>query len=92
MKYLKQVGDQLRRQNESLRKKMDRLKLKFSKRANVEAKSPKTPKSKSDHEMRKAGIDPNNHPGIRKKLIFTNCIVNEMRKVEARSTHSRVIK
>lgn len=47
-------------------------------RLSKQTNSPKTPKSKSDKEMREAGIDPNHT--IKKKLLFANCISYQLKQ------------
>jgi hypothetical protein len=44
--------------------------------------------------MKKAGNEPDKHPNIRKKLMFANCIVGEMREkvMSRRSLNNTVIK
>ncbi|WAR19905.1 hypothetical protein MAR_001743 [Mya arenaria] len=71
------VQEGLKRKNQQLRQKVCRLKLRTT--PNAQQKSPKTPKWKSDSEMLMAGIQPQNHPNIRKKLMFANCLVREIR-------------
>jgi len=70
IEYLERVNSSIEKRNQSLRKKMSRLRR--------QTNSPKTPKSKSDKEMREAGIDPN--PTIKKKLLFANCISYQLKQ------------
>jgi hypothetical protein len=94
IQYLKQVSEVMKRKNENLRRQLNRMKLKIKKKGNIETKSPRTPKSRSESEMKKAGIEPDKHPNIRKKLMFANCIVGEMREkvMSRRSLDNTVIK
>ena len=54
----------LKRNLKSIQKRLQRFKTKTS--------SPKTPKSKTDALLRQSGINSNNVPEIRKRLIYND--------------------
>lgn len=76
LEYLKLVKERLKKKNDSLRKSVERLKKKITKGTDKN----NTPRSKAEHEMRKTGHNPTKQTNIRKKLIFVNCLVDEMKR------------
>jgi hypothetical protein len=72
IEYLKQVRSKIQKRNQNLRKKISRM--------NMNTSSPRTPKSRSERELRKAGIETNMNPKIKKKLLFANCISHELKR------------
>ena len=77
IEYLRAVRKDLERKNQTLRKRLSRLQRKES---NVSNKIPKTPRSKSEHELREAGSNPKTSSQIKRKLIFANCLANQMKR------------
>ena len=79
-------NESLRRKFNSARKKLNRMDKKQSKQAN---KVPETPRSKSNKLLRDVGIDPKNAPKLRQKVLFAECITEEIK--EARKINNQDI-
>ena len=68
---LEEENEILKRKLKSTQKRLQRFMTKTS--------SPKTPKGKTDALLRQSGINPNNVPEIRKRLIYTECLNKEVK-------------
>ena len=77
LKYLEQVKKNLEKNNQKLRKSISRLKQKLttsSKKSNCT-----TPRSLAEKDMREAGIRIDKNSSIKKKLIFANCLIKQIK-------------
>ncbi|KAH3849543.1 hypothetical protein DPMN_091946 [Dreissena polymorpha] len=75
--YFARVIKNLRRKNQSLRQAVSRMKQITKGKG---PKTPTTPRSTAEKEMKEAGLESNQHETIRKKLVFGHCITNEMKQ------------
>lgn len=90
LKRSKERIETLEDKNEDLQRKLKTVQRRLQR---YEArKIPTTPRSKSDKVLKNAGINPNSVPEVRKRLIYVECINEEVKKaVETNTSMSRNI-
>jgi hypothetical protein len=87
--------ERLEAENEALKRKLNTVRRHLSriKSCDKGKQSQLTPKSKTDNLLRKSGIDPDVLPAIRKKLLFAECIGEEIKEAVKynRATVKRIV-
>lgn len=73
---LEEENDSLRRKLNSTRKRLNRLELKHKQETTAK---PLTPRGKANKLMEENGIDPAKAPKIKQKLVFAECLTDEIK-------------
>lgn len=71
-------NEKLLGENESLKRKLNTVRKKLKRLEHKQCAAPSTPRSKVNKLMKDAGIEPTKAPGIRQRMLFAECIGEEI--------------
>ncbi len=82
----------LQDENESLKRKLNSVRKRLNRMENKQRSAPSTPRSKSDKLLRDAGLEPKRVPGIRQKLLFAECLSEEIKEAKTANNQNVVMR
>ncbi|WAR14247.1 hypothetical protein MAR_004352 [Mya arenaria] len=85
-------NETLQDENESLKRKLNTVRKRLNRLESKQKKAPLTPRSKSDKLLKDAGLEPKHVPDIRKKILFAECLSEEIKEAKKANNQNVVMR